>query len=118
MLLARILVIDDEEPVRSLLRTALELQGYKVVEAQNGREGLQCYQAEPTDLVITDIQMPVMDGVQMLMELRRTFPRAKVIAISAGEKALDMARTLDAQHTLAKPFCLQELLAAVQALVS
>jgi DNA-binding response OmpR family regulator len=110
-------VIDDEEPIRFLLRTALELQGYKVVEAQNGQEGLKYYQAEPADLVITDLQMPVMDGLQMLMELRRAFPRAKVIAISGGGKALAMAKTLQAQHTLAKPFCLRELLAAVQELV-
>jgi YesN/AraC family two-component response regulator len=72
----------------------LERQGYSVVEAENGYEGLQYYGAEPTDLVITDMQMPVMDGLQMIMELRRTFPTAKIIAISGGQRALAMVKTL------------------------
>jgi CheY-like chemotaxis protein len=116
--MVRILVIDDEEPMRYLLRTALELSGYEVVEAQNGYEGLQYYQTAPTDLVITDMQMPVMDGVQLLRELRRIAPLAKVIAISGCRKVLDMARTLNPQHIFEKPFCLDTLLQAVQELAS
>jgi CheY-like chemotaxis protein len=115
--MAQILVIDDEEPMRYLLRTVLELTGYEVVEAQNGFEGLQRYQAEPIALVITDMQMPVMDGTQLLMELRHIAPLAKVIAISGGRKDLDMARALNAQHTFEKPFCLDTLLEAVQKLI-
>ena len=115
--MARILVIDDDPCIRHLLRAVLECQGYSVVEAKNGNEGLQRYRAEPTDLVITDIQMPVMDGLQMIRELRRAFPTARVIAISGGERALKLAKTL-VQRTLEKPLCIEELLDAVQHLVS
>jgi len=113
---ARILIIDDDQFIRRLLRAMLERQGYSVVEAENGDEGLQCYQAAPTDLVITDMQMPVMDGLQMIAELRRTFPMAKVIAISGGRRELNIAKTL-VQRTLEKPLCAEELLDAVQELV-
>ena len=61
--MARILVVDDDKAVRLLLRASLERQGYTVVEAENVDEGLRYYRAAPADLVITDIQMPVMDGL-------------------------------------------------------
>ena len=115
--MARILVVDDDQHIRHLLRAVLERQGYSVVEAKNGHEGLQRYRAAPTDLVITDMQMPVMDGLQMIRELRRAFPTARVIAISGGKRALNMAKTL-VQRTLEKPLCMEELLDAVQQLVS
>lgn len=114
--MARILVIDDDESIRSLLRTVLELQGYDVVEAENGSEGLLCYQAEPADLVITDILMPVMDGVEMITELRRDFPCIKVIAISGGRRALEAARTVT-PHTVEKPFSLGKILDTVRELL-
>ena len=113
----RILVIDDDKHVRYLLRVVLERQGYSVVEAENGNEGLQCYRAEPTDLVITDMQMPVMDGLQMIRELRRVFPAAKVIAMSGGRGVLNLVQTL-VQRTFDKPFCIEELLDTVQQLAS
>ncbi len=115
--MARILVIDDDESIRFLLRAVLEFQGYDVIEAENGYEGLLCYQAEPADLVITDIQMPVMDGLELLMELRRTFPRAKVIAISGGRRTLEAARTFT-PHTFEKPFSLEEVVDTVHELVA
>jgi CheY-like chemotaxis protein len=114
---ACILVVDDDQFVRSLLRAVLERQGYSVVEAENGAEGLQAYQAKPTDVVITDIQMPGMDGLEMSIELRRAFPTARIIAISGGKSALNMAKTL-VQYTLEKPLCMEELLDTVQQLVS
>src|ERR1700675_3186654 len=102
---APILVIGDDESIRFLLRTVLELHGYDVVEAENGYEGLLCYQAEPTDVVITDMQMPVMDGLELITELQRDFPWAKVIAISGGRRALEVARTFT-PHIFEKPFSL------------
>ena len=115
--MARILVIDDDESIRFLLRAVLEFQGYDVIEAENGYEGLLCYQAEPADLVITDMQMPVMDGLELLMELQRTFPRVKVIAISGGRRTLEVARTFT-PHTFEKPFSLEEVLDTVHELVA
>jgi two-component system cell cycle response regulator CpdR len=114
---ARILVVDDDKALRLLLRAMLERRGHSVVEAENGDEGLRCYQAEPTDLVITDIQMPVMDGLQMIKELRGAFPMAKVIAISGEKGRLTAAQTFS-QRTFEKPIYLAEFLDAVHNLVS
>lgn len=114
--MARILVIDDDESIRSLLRTALELQGYEVVEAENGYAGLQRYQAEPIDLVITDMLMPVMDGAEMITELQRAFSWVRIIAISGGRRALEVARTLT-PYAFEKPFSLGKLLDTVRELI-
>ena len=66
-----ILVVDDSAAARSQLRFALEIKGARVVEAENGREGLWRSQAELFDLIVSDVHMPVMDGLQMIQELRR-----------------------------------------------
>ena len=116
--MARILVIDDDETIRYLLRAGLEHAGHEVVEAENGYEGLQHYQAAPTAVVITDIQMPVMDGLQLLMELQRIAPLAKVIALSGGRLYLERAKALNAQRTFEKPFLLSAVLDAVQELAT
>jgi YesN/AraC family two-component response regulator len=95
----------------------LECRGYSVIEAENGAEGLQAYQTKPTDVVITDMQMPVMDGLEMILELRGAFPTARIIAISGGKSALSMVKTF-VQYTLEKPLCMEELLDTVQQLAS
>jgi two-component system, OmpR family, KDP operon response regulator KdpE len=114
----RILVLDDEASIRRLLRLALELDGYEVVEAQNACEGLRCYQAEPATLVITDMQMPGMDGAALIREIRNTSSRAKIIAISGEKQRLESAKALDVQGTFQKPFGLVELRHAVRQLVA
>ena len=116
-LVARILVVDDEKVVRLLLRAVLERRGHSVVEAENGDEGLRYYRAAPTDLVITDIQMPVMDGLQMIKELRHAFPTAKIIAISGDRGKLAAAQTFS-QCTFAKPLYMEEFLDAVHQFAS
>jgi len=115
--MATILIIDDEEPIRALLRTTLEAAGHEVVEAANGRQGLELYRHRQTDLVITDIVMPELNGLDMLLELTREFLHAKVIAISgAGEEknVLDVAKLLGARRTFQKPFSMPQLLDAVR----
>ena len=115
--MATILIIDDEETIRGLLRSALEKAGYEVIEAANGRQGLELYRHRPADLVITDILMPEMNGLDMLLELTREFLHAKVIAISGagGEKnVLDVAKLLGARQTFQKPFNLLNVLGAVR----
>ena len=74
--MATILIIDDEEIIRGLLRSVLEQAGYEVMEAANGRQGLELYRHRPADLVITDILMPEMNGLDMLLELTREFLHA------------------------------------------
>jgi two-component system response regulator (stage 0 sporulation protein F) len=115
--MATILIIDDEELVRTLLRSALEEAGYKVTEAANGRQGLELYRQRPADLVITDIVMPELNGLDMLIELTREFLHARVIAISGaggGKNALDVAKLLGARQTFQKPFSMPHLLGAVR----
>lgn len=67
----QILVVDDSATTRSLLRDAFEAKGARVIEAENGREGLWRARAEQVDLIICDVHMPVMDGLQMIQELRK-----------------------------------------------
>ena len=109
----RILVIDDNAAIRELLRFILEEEGYEVIEAADGAEGLQRYQAAPTDLVITDLQMPGMDGLELLKALRRVVPTPTLTAISGDREALIQAKGLT-PHTFAKPLLLEQVLTAVR----
>jgi len=120
--MARILIIDDDAQLRATLREVLEREGYEVVEAPNGREGLERYQEAPTEVMITDILMPEQEGLETIMILRRVDPQAKIIAISGGGQTgrmdfLHLAAMLGAQRTLRKPFRPQELLEAVRDLM-
>ncbi|MEK6786964.1 MAG: response regulator [Nitrospirota bacterium] len=115
--MASILVMDDEAPIRALLSTALQSAGYAVVEAANGREGLQLYRQAAADLVIVDLMMPELNGSDTIIELTREFLDIKVIAISGvfGEEYLrKTARLLGARQTLRKPFRIEELLSTVR----
>ena len=112
-----ILIIDDEEIVRVLLRSVLKAVGYEVVVAANGRQGLELYRHRPMDLIITDIAMPELNGLDMILELTRQFLRAKVIAISGVEEeenVFDVAKLLGARRTIQKPFNMPQLLGAVR----
>jgi PleD family two-component response regulator len=80
--MATILIIDNEDTMRVLLRSTLQSAGHAVIEAPNGRIGLDLYRHRPTDLVITDIAMPELNGLDMMLELTREFLHTKVIAIS------------------------------------
>ena len=120
--MAHILLIDDDAQIRTMLRQILETEGYEVVDASNGKEGIKLYREDPADLVITDIIMPEKEGTEMIMELKKDFPDVKIIAISAGgqidaEKYLRTAKMLGAKFTFAKPFERKELLDAVKEIV-
>jgi DNA-binding response OmpR family regulator len=114
----RILVVDDEPRIRELFRLFLEREGYQVEAAADGEEGLKLFREDPADLVVTDLIMPRKEGMETIIELRRDFPEAKIIAISGGGRAtpesyLKTAQTLGAQRVLMKPFNRDELLEAV-----
>jgi two-component system chemotaxis response regulator CheY len=116
--MTRILVVDDEPSIRELLREALELEGYGVAEACNGLEGLTVYHQIAIELVITDLEMPEMDGVTMIKTLRGEQVVVPVIVISGmNQERFDNIKTIGVQSILAKPFYLKELLHAVQTLV-
>jgi DNA-binding response OmpR family regulator len=116
--MARILLIEDDEQFRRMLRAVLEHEGYVVEEAQNGRQGVANCRATPADLVITNIIMPEQEGLETIRILRQEFPAVKIIAISGGGAwrnldFLSVARQLGAWRTLRKPFEMRELRAAV-----
>jgi CheY-like chemotaxis protein len=122
MMPKRILVIDDEESMRQIVREMLELEGYVVETVTNGKEGLQLYLKKPHDLVITDIFMPEMEGLETIRELHRHSPNVKIIAISGGGERgllnfLSYAKRFGALRALEKPFSVKALLTAVSELL-
>ena len=117
--MARILIIDDEPQIRSMLRLMLERVGYEVAEAPDGIEGIRRYRENPADLIITDLIMPNKDGIGMIIDLKKEFPKVKIIAMSGGgvnrpEGYLDGAKKLGAACTLTKPIDRDEMLKAVK----
>ncbi len=117
--MARILVIDDEELVRVSLRKILETAGHDVVEAPDGQEGLERYRENPTDVVITDIIMPHIEGLETIQTLKQEYPDVKIIAISGGgaidkNTLLTWAAKIGAQLVVAKPFKSKEIVDAVR----
>jgi len=115
----RILIIDDEESIRNVLCSLLEDAGYEVMEAENGRVGIQQCRRTPVDLVITDIIMPEREGLETIRELRRLYPGMKIFAMTGARiskqlDVLNIAATFGAVRTFDKPFELVEILRAVQ----
>jgi DNA-binding NtrC family response regulator len=126
--MARILVIDDEQYIRTALREVLEREGFEVSAAADGTKGLELLEDEGADLVITDIIMPGIDGVATLERIRKAHPDLPVIVISGGGNVAPMgyepgaisttaylasAAKAGATCTLTKPFNRQELVSAV-----
>ncbi|MDP6574613.1 MAG: response regulator [Rhodospirillales bacterium] len=116
--MARILIIDDEENVRYVLRRILDTAGHEVLEAADGGQGIEISKSEELDLVITDIFMPEVEGLETLREIRKIHPDQKIMVISGGGKSgyldvLDAAVLLGATEQIAKPFSPSELLAKV-----
>lgn len=116
--MANILVIDDEEGVRQVVAKVLEREGHKVTEASDGKVALSLMRDAHPDLVVCDLFMPEMDGVEVLRKLRRDHPQLSVVAISGGGyqgqvQLLDVAKKLGAVAVLKKPFELSELVGAV-----
>ena len=121
--MANILVIDDDELMLSFLEERLMYEGFNVLTAINGKEGMELFNDNQVDLVITDIIMPDKDGFETIIELKRICPDIKIIAMSGGgrghpEHYLDTARCFRAQYTLEKPFKTSDLLEAVYALLN
>jgi two-component system, chemotaxis family, chemotaxis protein CheY len=114
---ARILIIDDDELLRRVLAKSLVHAGHTAVEAADGRQGMDLIAATAIDIVITDLIMPVQEGVETILRLRRERPELPVIAISGGTANanlyLDIAAKIGARRILAKPFTPQELLQIV-----
>jgi CheY-like chemotaxis protein len=114
----RILVIDDDDGVRDVIKLMLESGGYQVEAAASGYEGVELFRKGGADLVITDILMEGMDGVETIMELRLITPGVKIIAISGGDHVapgyyLNVIKNFDTVHEMEKPIRREDLLFAV-----
>jgi CheY-like chemotaxis protein len=119
---ARILVIDDDASVRRAVCRILERAGHTVVDVPDGEAGIRLHRERAADLIITDLFMPVQDGIEVIRQLRREFPGVKILAISGGDRTrtVDLrkgAEFLGASRTLGKPFERTELLKAVSELL-
>jgi CheY-like chemotaxis protein len=112
--LARLLVVDDEAADRLVMKTILERAGHEVFVAGDGREALELYEGKGIEVVITDLQMKGVHGLELITIIRDFDPRPPIIAVSGtGEVQLDMAQALGAGRALTKPIRPDELLAAV-----
>ncbi len=115
--MARLLFIDDNELLRSVAAEALRLEGHDVVQAADGRAGVELARVSTFDVVITDLIMPVQEGVETITILHKEQPRLPIIAISGGAAHsalyLNIARKIGAARILAKPFTPTQLLGAI-----
>lgn len=112
--MARLLVVDDEEGDRLVLKSILERADHEVFVASNGREALELYEGKGIQVVITDLQMKDVHGLELITIVRDFDPRPPIIAVSGtGELQLEMAQALGATRALTKPVRPEELLAAV-----
>lgn len=119
-----ILLVDDEDLLREGVREILEMSDYSVIEARDGEEALALFAINNVDLVISDIVMPNMDGVDFVTRLRESFPDVPILTISGGSRVvsarfgLDSALLSGANASLTKPFNAKQLLEKVQQLLA
>lgn len=122
-----VLLVEDNESLRGLLRCALEDAGYRVLTAENGQQALQTVEDSPIDVVITDILMPVLNGLELIVELKARNTSCRIIAMTGGGSML--VNTIDSlndrhadvfgtHHTLQKPFQPGELIDTLEAVLS
>lgn len=111
----RVLVVDDEPAIRNLERAILKSAGYRVLTAENGLEALKLIEAEEPDVIILDVEMPVMDGISLFRALDQFEERPAVVVVTCDD-ALKIRRKLGAESALAKPFSPDDLIRRVDAL--
>ena len=115
--MARILLVDDNDDFRWVLLGILAAESYDVTCAANGIEAIEHFLAQPFDLVITDLVMPEKEGLETIIELRKTDPQVRIIAMTGGSANaavyLHLANSFGVSKTLTKPFSRDDLLEAV-----
>lgn len=122
--MARILVVDDDDTIRRAIRRLFESNGYEVSEAPNGRMALTSLRHTPSDLVVSDVFMPDMNGYEFVMTFRDEFPDTPIIMMSGGGAGLGKTNVLHAGSSLGanrvfkKPFPFVELLEAARELLA
>jgi len=121
--MAKIYVFDDEPSILFMIKKMLEKAGHEVDIALNGKEGMELFEKNKPDLLITDIIMPEKEGLETIFELRKRYPELKIIAISGGGRIspdgyLPGAKLLGANMVFQKPLDQKEFLQAVSLLLS
>ncbi len=118
--MARILIVDDEAPIRAMLREMLAQDGHDVTEAENGAMALARLRAGAFDLLITDLVMPEKNGLNLILDIRKEWPDLEIVAISGGGgitgrfEYLPIAKLVGAGRVLAKPFDKAQLQSVVR----
>jgi len=111
--MARILIIEDDDLLRSVIATALAQLGHTVLQANEGRMGCDLFRTSPSDLVLTDLIMPGQEGIETIMRLRHDYPGLPIVAMSGGstraKSYLAMAAKFGVRRILSKPFTIAEL---------
>lgn len=106
----RVLIVDDEVSVRKIVKRVLDAPGYEFLEAENGSQAIDIFRNEKLDMVITDLVMPGKNGIDLIMEIKKSKKPIPVIAISGGGGVtgrfnyLEIARLIGAENILNKPF--------------
>ena len=113
-----VLVVDDNDAIRGVVRRQLERAGCRVTDASDGDVALRCQRSDPADVLLTDMVMPGKEGVETIREFRRLYPAMRLVAMSGGgigdaSTYLEVARAFGAAALLKKPFSNEELLRAV-----
>ena len=116
---SKILLIDDNGDTRGMLSLMLSVEGYRVTAVADSASAFNILQSEEFDLVLTDILMPDIDGLELIRRIRKDYPDLKIVAMSAGgrigpEEYLKIATRLGAVAVLRKPFTQQEMLASIR----
>ena len=114
-----ILIVDDDSATRRMLRRTLERAGHTVSESEDGNSALRALQSAAADVVITDVIMPGMEGIETIQTLRKRYPTVKIIAMSGGghigpDDYLSVAEAFGAARIFKKPFDTDDLLAAIE----
>lgn len=118
-----ILVIEDDEDIRQMICEILEEEGYDTLQAANGIEGIEMLRKhQEIGIIVTDLLMPEKEGIETITDIRKDYPRLRILAISGGgicipESYLSLAKAMGADATLSKPFGTQELLDAIENLI-
>jgi CheY-like chemotaxis protein len=112
--MSKILIVDDDITYRNSLKEIIEAEGHEVTECSNGNEALIEQKKNPFDIIVTDIIMPEVDGLEIIFQVKKNYPSTKIIAITGGGvfhtmDLLLMAKELGASMVLSKPFCVSML---------
>ncbi|TDM22839.1 response regulator transcription factor [Macrococcoides canis] len=111
-----ILIIEDDEKISRVIELELEFAGYKVSKAYTGREGLNIYETNQIDLILLDVMIPELNGLEVLRRIRMTDTQTKIIMLTARDTVMDKVGGLDggANDYMTKPFEIEELLARIR----